>query len=135
MEHSRTPRSPDYASRRTELPSSSGALVLGRMCLTGMVVFTTIALFAALISTGAGHGDYVWARLLFPYSILSAWFTGSITTPFIVLAFVQYPLYGIIVHVASHLGWRQLGLAAGCISLLHLVAALLCFYPGIGGFG
>ena len=58
------------------------------------VLITPVALLLGVASGGAGHGDYFIAKLLFPFTMLSTMFVGSITSPFILLAFVQFPIYG-----------------------------------------
>ena len=60
------------------------------------------ALTAALIPlcvvlAGAGHGIYAPMIFCFPYSMLLAAVHQSIIQPHIVLAFVQYPVYGALV--------------------------------------
>lgn len=51
-----------------------------------------IALFLAFASAGMGHGDYGFARLLFPCSMLLSMVTeGKIIVPWIALAVMQYP--------------------------------------------
>jgi hypothetical protein len=82
------------------------------------------ALAAAFASAGAGHGDYVAARALFPLPMLLAvvegrigWFSGS-------LALLQLPLYGAL------LGWslrRGTPILPILLALLHLAAAVACF--------
>jgi hypothetical protein len=59
------------------------------------LIVTPIALLLGIGSAGSGHGDYFWTKVLFPYTMLSAFVFGSITLPFILLAVAQFPLYGI----------------------------------------
>jgi hypothetical protein len=86
-------------------------------------VATPILLLIPVISTGAGHGDYFWAKILFPYTMLSTLAFRSITTPFILLAILQFRLYGVA------LGWanqrHKIVLAGASISALHIVAAIV----------
>ena len=53
--------------------------------LVGVLV-APFALLLAIISAGAGHGHYVAAKLWFPFTMVSTYFLGSITTPFVALA-------------------------------------------------
>ena len=62
--------------------SSRAGLLIG-LCLT------TIALLLALFSAGAGHGDYVLARLLYPIPMLAT--NNTITGLSVGLAVVQFP--------------------------------------------
>ena len=85
------------------------------------VAVTPFALIAAVASAGAGHGTFLFAKLLFPYSMLLTTLTAdTITRPLVALACVQFPLYGL---VATSLSSRRpiLGLAA-----LHATCAAAC---------
>ena len=64
-----------------------------KSCLVGIAV-TPGCLFLAFVSAGAGHGTYGMARVSYPYSMLLVRLTGSLTTPLLVLAVAQYPIYG-----------------------------------------
>lgn len=61
--------------------------------ITASILVTPVALLMALFSAGAGHGSYSIAKILFPYTMLSAF---PITEPFMVLAVIQFPIYGLI---------------------------------------
>ena len=86
------------------------------------VAITPFAIAAAIASAGAGHGTYLLAKLLFPYSmLLTSLSGGTLTPPLLGLAFVQFPLYGL---AAASFGTRR---ALGILSLVHLACAGLCF--------
>ncbi|MEO7691048.1 MAG: hypothetical protein ABIS51_17335 [Sphingomonas sp.] len=95
--------------------------------VAGIAVGTLIelpALFAAIMSAGAGHGDYVAARMLFPVSMLLTLIEGSIGPISQSVALIQFPLYGAL------LGWsisRKSYKAAVLAASLHLAAAVVCF--------
>ena len=57
------------------------------------------SLWLALLSAGAGHGDYGAARALFPLPMLMTLIEGQIGVFSFGLAFLQFPFYGAI------LGW------------------------------
>ena len=99
------------------------------------VLVTPVFVFAALVSTGAGHGSYAAAIVLYPASILIlALFAGVrptdafgaqiIETISMVLAFgfaiLQFPFYGFVLSYARlrNVWWLTVG--AGII-YLHLV--------------
>lgn len=86
---------------------------------------TPILLFLGVASAGAGHGNYLFAKILFPHTLLSAWVLDSITTPFIVLAVIQFPLYGIVLGAANlrHRFKRTLVL----VGIIHALAVGTCF--------
>jgi len=58
--------------------------------------FAPIALFLAYLSGGAGHGNYLMTKLLFPMPMALAILFGEIFIPIIFLAVIQFPLYGYI---------------------------------------
>lgn len=89
---------------------------------TGSLLVTPVALLMAFVSAGAGHGDYVLAMFLFPYSMLLSTFTQYLTTPLILLAIAQFPVYGIVLGLANRKGW--IGLGVGVLIVAHMVAAL-----------
>ncbi|MCB2066583.1 MAG: hypothetical protein KDE15_08090 [Erythrobacter sp.] len=108
----------DHApTARRVLPAMLAGLSLG-MLAGGM------ALLAAFVSAGAGHGDYVAARLLFPYSMLLTLVEGRIGAVSLAIGLAQFPAYGAL------LGWlraRRNPAAALALAGLHLVAAMACF--------
>jgi hypothetical protein len=83
------------------------------------------ALYAAIVSSGGGHGHYVAARALFPVPMLMTFYQGDrIGLLSISLALVQFPFYGGVV------GWalaRKAYVALVGLVAMHLVAAGLCF--------
>ena len=95
--------------------------------LVGLGVGTVIEVLAivlAFISTGFGHGSYVMARLLFPYSFLGTLLEGAIGPVSMCIGLIQFPLYGILIgrEASSALKRDRTLLAVG-----HLVAAFVCF--------
>lgn len=83
------------------------------------LIVTPIALLLGVGSAGAGHGDYRLAMILFPYTLLSAVIFDSITIPFIILAIIQFPLYGIALGQANE---------KGCLISMSI---LLCVVHGV----
>ncbi len=87
------------------------------------LVVTPIALLLGIASAGAGHGDYIWAMILFPYTMLSVFPFRSITAPFIVLAILQFPLYGFLLALARER--KKLSTLAMGLAAVHILAAAL----------
>jgi hypothetical protein len=83
-------------------------------------IATPIALILGIGSGGVGHGDYFWAKMLFPYTMLSTFLFESITAPFILLAIAQFPLYGVSLGYAN--GKGRFALLAVVLLLAHLGA-------------
>ena len=98
-------------------------------------LITPVLLFAAAISTGAGHGSYAAAMVLYPLSIAilflfagvassDAFTTQIIQTISVVLvvgiAILQFPFYGFVLSCARVKDSWWLTVSAGII-YLHLV--------------
>ena len=60
-------------------------------------ILTIPLLFVVVFLMGAGHGTYIPAMGLFPFSMLSILLFNKITMPFVIIAFIQYPLYGFVI--------------------------------------
>ena len=90
------------------------------------VLFTPIALAAAVWSAGAGHGSYSFAKLLFPYTMLLTLAVGGmITLPLVLLAAVQFPVAGLLLDWAKDS--ENLLPAVIVICLAHFLAVALSF--------
>jgi hypothetical protein len=86
--------------------------------------FALPALVLAVMSSGAGHGDYFAARLLYPVSILLTLVEGRIGVVSMAVGLLQFPAYGVL------LGWahvRGKHLPVAVVALVHLIAAMACF--------
>ena len=103
--------------------------------LVGGVIGTIItcpAIYAAIISGGMGHGHYTAARALFPVPmLLTLWTNNHIGDLSIVLAFIQFPLYGVLVGATSS---HNTIVTSGLILAVHLMAAFVCFSGYIPNF-
>jgi hypothetical protein len=97
------------------------------------VVITPVAVMLAIISGGAGHGHYEFARLFFPYTMLLTRFVGdTITGPLIGLALAQFPLYGAVIGITRS---KPSAAVAGVLLLVaHTVAVVLCLSGVIPNF-
>lgn len=89
------------------------------------LLITPVFLFAGLASAGAGHGDYLWAKILFPFTLLSFRVSGTITNPFIALAIVQFPLYGLLLANAN--AKRRYLPSLVALLVVHSMAVAACF--------
>jgi hypothetical protein len=93
-----------------------------RPFLAAGVLLTPIALVVGFISSGAGHGTYVAARIALPFACLgmgeylgAAWIVS-------ILAVLQWPIYGALVDRASHKV-----LSASIILTMHTALSALLF--------
>lgn len=106
------------------------------MCigLTAGVLLTVPAVLLAFFSAGGGHGDYLWAKVLFPYTmIIPLRCGGPIGLPLIIVAFAQFPFYGSLVGAfASSL--KTLLATAVVICCLHAGAVAVCLCCAAGNF-
>ncbi len=96
------------------------------------LIVTPLALLLGIGSGGAGHGDYFWAKILFPYTMLSTFLFESITAPFILLAIIQFPLYGFILAFASER--KRFGSLVIVLAMAHILAAALCLFLASDNF-
>jgi hypothetical protein len=92
------------------------------------------ALALAVASAGAGHGDYGFARLLFPWTMLLTQVQGDvITEPLLALALAQFPMYGALIGATWSSG-RTRTIAVVAIGLFHAIAAAICFSGALPNF-
>lgn len=89
-----------------------------RFCL-----LTPILLFVAVYTMGAGHGSYIPAMSIFPFGLLGILIQDRITWPFIVIAILQYPLYGFLIDKAN--SPRQFKLLILALLATHIGLATL----------
>lgn len=90
----------------------------------GTVLVTLLALYVGWQSAGAGHGNFVWARILFPYACACMPVHGL---QFLVIPFtlLQFPVYGLLVSIArkSH---QVVGFVVSMF-ILHSIVVVLTF--------
>jgi hypothetical protein len=87
-------------------------------------VIGAVAALAAVLSGGAGHGSYVAARALFPFSLLLTRVEGSIGSAAICVGLLQFPLYGALIGSAIT---RKAGRVVFVLAAAHFIAAVACF--------
>jgi hypothetical protein len=99
------------------------------------ILLTPPTLLLALISTGGGHGNYLWAKVLFPYSmVLPTWQGSEIGVPAIVWAGIQYPLYGVLIGASASSPRGAAGMAV-IIGIVHVIAVAVCLMGRSSYFG
>ena len=95
------------------------------------VLVSVLAVIAAVVSGGAGHGDYVAAQALFPLPMLLTLLEGAVGAVSIAVGLLQFPVYGAL------LGWsvtRKNHLPAVVVTLAHVIAASVCFAGALPSF-
>jgi hypothetical protein len=96
------------------------------------VLVAVPAIMAAVASSGAGHGDYAAARVLFPAPMLLTLLEGdTVGALSILVGLLQFPIYGTL------MGWsiaRKNYLPAVGVALAHVVAASICFVGTLPNF-
>ena len=93
------------------------------------MVVTPACFFLAFLSAGGGDGDYILARLLFPFPLLATLLPGVVIP--IALAFSQFPAYGALVGYARS---RDAKWYVGAAGILHLVAVAVTFSGALPQF-
>jgi len=88
------------------------------------VIIAIPAIFAAIASGGAGHGTYIAATVLFPFSMLLTRLEGSIGLIGMAVGMLQFPLYGAVAGRAVAVRGNSYFLP---LMTVHLVAVLACF--------
>lgn len=84
-----------------------------------------IALIIALDYAGGGHGTYVPAKILFPYTMyLALAVVGRITFPLLLLAIIEFPVYGVAVAFAAKRGRLLVTLVS--VLVLHMAMTGVC---------
>lgn len=96
---------------------SSKAVASG---MIGGAVVAVMAFALSMFAAGAGHGTYAPAKVLFPYSMLLTSLTGTITPGLLVLAAVQWPIYGYVVSGRPRSRWAVVG-------AIHVIAVTASF--------
>ena len=99
--------------------------------LAAWLVFDVIASVLAFISGGAGHGNYVVCKLLFPIPIFIGFLQEQLglvaTILLLIVALIQYPLVGVAPFVLSP---RRLKYFYIVFVALHvLFVAIVFMYP------
>jgi hypothetical protein len=96
------------------------------ICVVAGIVVTIPAMVLAVMSMASDDG--VFARLLFPAAGCAAVFVASPNAPSasIVLAVVQFPLYGGVIGYYATSSRKALRIAVGVVLLIHFLAFVVC---------
>jgi len=67
-----------------------------KLWLKGWIAFEFVALILALLSTGAGHGDYFFVKLFYPITMYTWYIHRKLPCLMMILPFIQYPTVGLV---------------------------------------
>lgn len=74
---------------------------------------------------GGGHGTYVPAIMIFPFGLISFVLFDKLITPFVILAILQFPIYGLLVDYSISKGKKQIVVSS--IFIAHIIVAIVIF--------
>lgn len=108
-------------------PSPVGPIAIG--FAIGLIA-EMVAIVLAILSGGAGHGNYAAARALFPIPMLTTLLEGDTIGPVsTTLALIQFPLLGALTGYGLAQGRRTLLIAVGGVHFLAMLAAFSGVIP------
>jgi hypothetical protein len=88
-----------------------------------LCLLTPLLIIVAVFAMGAGHGTHIPAIVLFPYGLMGVLFQDRISLAFMVIAILQYPLYGFIIDKAN--SPNQLRLSLLTLLVTHISVTTL----------
>lgn len=86
-----------------------------------LFLFGLIAVVVSGVAAAGGHGSYLAATILFPFTMLWARSSGTVSGAALALAVAQYPLYGWLLSRARSRGSSRHG--RFFLAMLHGLAA------------
>lgn len=87
---------------------------------------SALSILTALLaagSAGAGHGDYFWAKVLYPYTMIVATALNKVSAPLALVSLLQYPAYIWAVMKTSAV---RKTVITGLLLAAHTLAVLVC---------
>lgn len=88
-----------------------------------LTILTPFLLLLVIFLMGGGHGYYEPAIVLFPTGLISFSLFDEIIIPFMVLAVIQYPVYGLLIDKSNNK--RKI---LWCIIGFHVGLTLITFF-------
>ena len=90
------------------------------MKIAKILTITILCLLLTIFFAGGGHGSYIPAKIIFPFTMLLAKLNNEISFIGFILAIIQIPFYNTI--LLKKPNWKYLLIG------IHLFAVILCFY-------
>jgi hypothetical protein len=113
---------------QTNARGSAAQILVG--FLLGAIV-TPVTLFLAIVSTGAGHGDYRFFAIFYPMQMLIMRWQAERPVvdlgAILLLASIQFPTYGALIGAMKD--WRLRALVVVLIGAIHSAALYACIHP------
>jgi len=80
------------------------------------IIITVLLLLLTIFFAGGGHGTYLPAKLIYPFTMIIAGFKNQIGNVGIILAIVQIPTYALILNKKPN--WKYYILGIHCIAII-----------------
>ncbi|WP_369764638.1 hypothetical protein [Flavobacterium sp. WC2429] len=84
------------------------------------LIITFLCLLVTIMFAGGGHGTYIPAKIIFPFTMLLANLNNEIGLIGLIIAVIQIPIYSRILIAKPKWKYFVFG--------IHLFAIALCFY-------
>ena len=84
------------------------------------LIITLLCLLATIMFAGGGHGTYIPAKIIFPFTMLLANLNNEIGVIGPIIAIIQIPIYSRISMAKPKWNYLVFG--------IYLFAIILCFY-------
>jgi hypothetical protein len=84
------------------------------------LIITFLCLLVTIMFAGGGHGTYIPAKIIFPFTMLLANLNNEIGLIGLIIALIQIPIYSRILMAKPKWNYFVFG--------IHLFAIALCFY-------
>lgn len=81
------------------------------------VIITVLLLLLTIFFAGGGHGTYLPAKLIYPFTMIIAEFKSEIGIIGIILAIAQIPTYALILYIKPNWKYYVLG--------IHFIAIII----------
>ena len=80
------------------------------------IIITVLLLLLTIFFAGGGHGTYLPAKLIYPYTMIIAGFKTEIGIIGIILAIVQIPTYALL--LSKKPNWKYYIIGIHCIAII-----------------
>jgi hypothetical protein len=86
------------------------------------ILMGVAALGICIFAGAAGHGTYLPAKILFPFTMISTGSGDTITITYLLVAIMQFPFYGLVVAIGQR--FRRLLEVSVFLISFHVVAVI-----------